>query len=147
MCIFNRLKPLFSGKNKGFTLIEVLIVIAIIGILIAIALPSYQAHIQKANRVAAQLALTKMAQQFERTSAREGYYPIDSAASATIAAIDSPDSYKFELESSAGNTFTIEAIPVTGSISENDTCGTLSIDQTGKTTGTTTGGDPSSDCW
>ncbi|MFT5653151.1 MAG: type IV pilus assembly protein PilE, partial [Psychromonas sp.] len=42
-------------KKKGFTFIELLIVIAIIGMLTAIAFPSYQEHIRTANRIVAQL--------------------------------------------------------------------------------------------
>ncbi|WP_019613879.1 type IV pilin protein [Psychromonas ossibalaenae] len=129
-------------KDKGFSLIELLIVIAIIGVLVGVAFPSYQSHIQKGNRVAAQLALTQIAQEFERESARQGDYPTGSAAAATIAAVDSPDSYTFTPTISTGDTFEITAAPVTGSISENDECGTLSINQTGETTD-----DSSNDCW
>jgi len=142
MCIFNRLKSIFSGKNKGFTLIELMIVIAIIGILTAIVLPSYQAHIQKANRVAAQLSLTKMAQRFERISARQGDYPIGTAGEAVIDAIDSPDSYTFVLTSDAVDTFTITATPDAGGINDGDECGWLSIVQTGETTSKLSG-----NCW
>lgn len=126
-------------KFKGFTLIELLIVIAIIGLLVGIALPSYQSHIQQGNRVAAQLALTQMAQEFERISARQGDYPTGSAGTATIAAVDSPDSYTFALTSSAVDTFTIKATAVVGDVNEGDECGTLSIKQTGETL--------PSDCW
>jgi type IV pilus assembly protein PilE len=134
-------------QNKGFTLIELLVVIAIIAILVGVALPSYQSHIQKANRVDAQLALTQMAQQFERISARQGTYPVSTAsatipsASDTIAAIDSPDSYSFTVASDV-DAFTIKATPDSDKINENDTCGVLSIDQTGQTQASGTG-----DCW
>ncbi|MFT6984441.1 MAG: type IV pilus assembly protein PilE [Psychromonas sp.] len=129
-------------KIKGFTLIELLIVIAIIGILVAVALPSYQSHVQTGNRVAAQLALTKISQQFERTSARQGNYPVGTAGSAIINGVDRPDSYTFTLSSSAVDTFTITATPVAGGINASDKCGTLSIDQTSKTTASS-----GSDCW
>ena len=125
-------------KNKGFTLIELLVVIAIIGILVGIALPSYQAHIQKGNRVAAQLALTQMAQQFERTHARQGAYPENGDATDVINSVDTPETYTFSSISDAdAGTFTITATPTGSSV--GDECGTMTIDQTTQTT--------PSNCW
>ena len=62
-----------SMKNRGFTLIEIMIVVAVIGILAAIAFPSYQSQIRKSNRAAAQAVLMDAAnkQQFYLTSQRE----------------------------------------------------------------------------
>ncbi|MCE2595423.1 prepilin-type N-terminal cleavage/methylation domain-containing protein [Motilimonas cestriensis] len=111
-------------KRNGFTLIEVLIVVAIIGILAAIALPSYRNHVLKSNRVDAQMALTEMAQIFERNYARQGVYPT------AVPSINKPDSYTFSLTASAANsTFTLKAAPDTNQSA--DECGTLSINQAG----------------
>ena len=44
-------------KNKGFTLIELMIVIAIVGILAAVGYPSYVSHVKKANRAELQVEL------------------------------------------------------------------------------------------
>jgi type IV pilus assembly protein PilE len=130
-------------KMKGFTLTELLIVIAIVGILTAIALPSYQEYIRTSNRTVAQLTLTKLAQEFERTSARQGEYPTDSAATAAIAAVDSPDAYTITpspvSSESTSTTFKLIATPNTGSVNEGDKCGDLSINQAGATT--------PADCW
>lgn len=48
-------------KSQGFTLIELMIVVAIVGILTAIVLPSYEQHLIRASREAAQTELTQMA--------------------------------------------------------------------------------------
>lgn len=131
-------------KNKGFTLIELLIVIAIIGILASVSIISYQRHVQKGNRVAAQIALTKIAQQFERISARQGAYPTGTAGTAIITQTDSPDSYSFVLSDDTSNTFTITATPVTGAINSSDECGNMTVDQAGRTTASS---NATINCW
>jgi type IV pilus assembly protein PilE len=117
---------IFSAKNKGFTLSELLIVIAIVGILVAIVMPSYQEHIRTSNRVVAQLALSKLAQEFERTSARQGDY-------STITADQSTGAYNISLSSAEKTKFELIATPIAGSASAGDKCGTLSINQAGVT--------------
>ena len=123
-------------KNKGFTLTELLIVIAIIGILTAIVLPSYQEHIRKSNRVVAILKLTKEAQQFERVHARQGAYPI------ALTQIEDTDTYTFLLvdPDPTDDIYQITATPIGSNAS--DECGTLSIDQAGRTSASIATG-----CW
>jgi len=121
-------------KPNGFTLIEVLIVVAIIGILSASALPSYRAHVLQSNRIDAQMALSEMAQIFERNFARQGVYPT------AVPSINQPDSYNFNLvQSAAANTFTLSAVPKTNQTA--DECGTLTINQAGVL------GATKSSCW
>lgn len=61
-------------KHNGFTLLEVLIVIAMIGILSAVAIPSYQRHVTKTYRVDAQQSLLGLAMEIERYSIKNGAY-------------------------------------------------------------------------
>ena len=65
-----RLSPIKSYKRaemqSGFTLIELMIVIAIIGIISAVAFPSYSSYITKSRRADAKISLTKMADAQER---------------------------------------------------------------------------------
>ncbi|MCP4322691.1 MAG: type IV pilin protein [Psychromonas sp.] len=121
-------------ENKGFTLIELLIVITIIGILVGIALPSYQAHVRKANRIDAQLEMSEMSLAAEREYARNGTY------TAVSAYIDK--SYQFDLTKNGPAKFTITALPQGGQ--GGDECGTMTLDQKGTLTVSSS---TVEDCW
>ena len=63
-----------SGKKQGFTLIELMIVVAVIGILAAIAYPSYREQVNQTRRAEVTTVLLENAQLLERHFTRTGAY-------------------------------------------------------------------------
>ena len=136
-------------RQKGFTLIELMIVVAIVGILSAIAYPSYTEYIARGHRADARTGLLQAQQWLERASTATGVYPTALPATFTWAN-DTTKRYTIGFQN--GNTnaaFTLTAAPKTGP-QQNDKCGTYTLSNTGGRgaagkVSTDTGSNP--DCW
>ena len=76
------------NKNRGFTFIELMIAVAIVGILAAIALPSYRSYVLRSNRAEALANLTQMAMLIEQRRALHGTYCLGAACITGAAATD-----------------------------------------------------------
>jgi type IV pilus assembly protein PilE len=71
----NTLTKLNLLKQKGFTLIELMVVVTIIGILAAVSYPMYTEQVRKGNRVEGKAALMRASQHLERFFTARGRYP------------------------------------------------------------------------
>lgn len=74
MLVFNKSSKVIFKKQQGFTLIEVMIVVAIIGILAAISYPSYQQYVIKTKRTDMMTEMQNIASQIESRKLAQGSY-------------------------------------------------------------------------
>ena len=134
-------------KQLGMTLIELMIVVLIIGILAAIAYPSYRQTVIKSNRTEAKVAMMQAAQALEKCFTRFGAY--DNPGCATFDDIGDADGkttetekYVLSFSEVSDVAFTLRATPLGGQAADT-VCGNLELDQSGKRAA---GGDVKT-CW
>jgi len=122
-------------KTRGFTLIEIMVVVAIVAILAAIAIPSYQAHLRKGRRANAESFLSDVASRQQQYMLDARGYALGGTAVADLGMAvptDVSTYYTVTVTPAAATTpptFTVTAAPIASSSQAPD--GTLSIDNTG----------------
>lgn len=144
-----------THTSRGFTLIEVMVVVAIIGILASIAYPSYTEYVRRGQRAKAQTALMEAAQYMQRYYAANNAYNKDLGGTKLLASVVSDAlsnsgelAYTLTFATTpalSATAFTLVMTPKTGGMMVGDRCGAFTLDQTGfkDITGTST----VKDCW
>lgn len=126
-----------ATKTRGFTLIELMAVIAVIGILAAIAWPNYRDYLMKTRRAAAQSDMLKIQLALEKWRANRASYRSDATATSagtattnTLAAIGFTDNnahYDYTITGTTASAYTISAVPQ--GAQSADSCGTMTLNQ------------------
>lgn len=124
-------------KNKGFTLVELMIVIVILGILVSIAYPSYQQSVRDSRRGVAKADLLELAADLERHYTTN--YTYIGASLATQSPQQGATKYYTLGSTLNASSFALTATPKNAQL--GDYCGTLTYDSTEATSAAKAG------CW
>jgi type IV pilus assembly protein PilE len=149
--------PVNATSNRGFTLIELMIAVAVVSILATIAVVSYTSQVQKSRRTDARSALLDLAGREEKLFSTANAYsalpsdlgyaavgtpwPITVGSGYYQVTVTSPDTVT---QGGAAGTYLITANPI-GTQVNDTTCASLSVNQLGSQTSTGTG--TASTCW
>ncbi len=116
-------------NQRGFTLIEVMIVVAIVGILSAIAYPSYAEYVRRGHRADARAGLLQAQQWLERAATATGTYPTTLPAALTWS---SDATKRYDIAFQAGNTNAAYSLTATPKGAQTgDKCGIYTLSNTG----------------
>ncbi len=132
-----------AKRTEGFTLIELMLVVGIVGILMAVAVAYYGDYIIDSNRTDGRKALTENAAALEKCKALYGAY--DHANCAAVVQTPSESGFYAIAVASTDSTFTLTATPVAGQPQANDAdCTSMTLTHTGLQGGA---GAAAADCW
>lgn len=139
-------------KHNGFTLLELMVTISIVGITAAIALPTYRESVLKTNRSDAQISMTGLATLQERFYFTHNRYTGDFAdliagAQPGDPVISERGHYSIALAASAnGREWTMEATAINKQ-AEDHNCAKMAVTSKGQKTSFDSSAAASTDCW
>ncbi|NMM28346.1 MAG: type IV pilin protein [Glaciimonas sp.] len=129
-----------SSRSSGFTLIELMVTVAIVAILASIALPAYTSYVARAKRADARTQLLQVAQFMQRFYSANDTFTQDRANHAVINQIpgslkqspaDGTAIYNLSMPTLTSASYVLRMAPVTGGSMAADSCGTFTLTSAG----------------
>ena len=122
-----------ANKQKGVTLIELMIVVVVIGVLSSVAYPSYVEHQRTGNRTSAQTGLMMLQLWMEDQYTRNGNYPASVDNNSCSSCNLNTDYYNYSASFINGGLppYTLAATPKANTTQSSDKCGVLSVTASG----------------
>lgn len=142
-----------TGSARGVTLLELLVVLALVGLLAAMAYPSYRGSLLRAHRTEAVESLLTLAAAQERFNLQHGHYAggfePEVAPGLVLAPLSAGGRYELVIAEGMPGHYSARASPRRGSGQENDErCREFGLDATGRRWATDAGGrDSTGQCW
>jgi len=119
-------------KHHGFTLLELLITITIIGVIAGIAYPRYNYHIAKTRRMQAEVALGDIAARLEQFYSISNSYQHATLDVLQVNKYAADNCYMLNIDAATDQEYRISAAPLNSQATIDHACGTLTLDQMGE---------------
>jgi type IV pilus assembly protein PilE len=140
-------KRAMPQRSKGFTLIELMIVVGVIGILAAIGYPNYTEYVKKTRRSEVAALLTEEAHRLERFYSKTGQYTDSAGPPAREHQVSEGNAFYAITAQRTEQTFVLTATASTAMM-QGDKCGGFVLENTGRRDNVGTSGDASVlGCW
>lgn len=131
--------------NRGFSLLELLVVMALIAILISLAYPLYTSHLVKGRRNQAEVDLLYLASQLEAFYTLQNTYQGSSLEGLGINPYTDDHSYQLSIQSATDTGYQIAASPLGQQARADTTCGNLTLNEQGEKS--VSGSATPEECW
>lgn len=130
-------------KHRGFSLLEIFITLAIMGILATLAYPCYTPYLARARRIEGEVALLALSTQLEKFFTANTTYVGATLADLGVSAISPGGHYALEITQATAHSYTLSAAPLGIQAQQDRACGSLGFNSLGEKTHS----GPSDHCW